>query len=172
MKGIFVLPRQRLPFFGLLLAAVSGILFASAVSWPAGLFFAASIVFLAGAYIFSRGPWMYISVACAFACVHLWQSRESTSFRLAGIVGSGRFVVTASGVVAANPVPYGTTRERFAMQVDRLEMGGAVLEQAGRRDVSRMEKSGYLTADRSGSSTGWSCPGCTVAENPPRTVWF
>ena len=78
---------------------------------------------------------MYISVACAFACVHLWQSRESTSFRLAGIVGSGRFVVTASGVVAANPVPYGTTRERFAMQVDRLEMGGAVLEPAARVSV-------------------------------------
>ena len=132
MKGICVLFRQRLPFFGLLLAAVAGILFASAVSWPAAVFCSASMFFLAAALVFSRGPWIFVSVACAFACVHLWQTRDSTSYRLAGIVGSGRVLVTASGVVDANPVPSGTTRERFAMRVEEMEMGGKILGPSAR----------------------------------------
>ena len=135
MKGIGVLFRQRLPFFGLLIAAVSGIVFASSVSWSPAGFFAASMVFMAGAFIFKRGPWIFVSVACAFACVHLWQTRESTSYRLAGIVGSGRSLVTASGVVTANPVPYGATRERFAMLVDQMEMDGRILSPSARVSV-------------------------------------
>ena len=135
MKGICVLFRQRLPFFGLLIAAVAGILFASSVSWPPAFFCTASVGFLLAAVFLRRGPWIFVSVACAFACVHLWQTRESTSFRLAGIAGSGRSLVTASGVVAANPVPYGATRERFAMQVDRMEMGGKILSPSARVSV-------------------------------------
>jgi len=135
VKGICVLFRQRLPFFGLLIAAVAGILFASSVSWPPAFFCTASVGFLLAAVFLRRGPWIFVSVACAFACVHLWQTRESTSFRLAGIAGSGRSLVTASGVVAANPVPYGATRERFAMQVDRMEMGGKILSPSARVSV-------------------------------------
>jgi len=127
VKGIGVLFRQRLPFFGLLIAAVAGILFASSVSWPPAVFCTASMAFLLAALFLRRGPWIFVSVACAFACVHLWQTRESTSYRLAGIVGSGRALVTASGAVTANPVPYGATRERFAMRVDQMEMGGKIL---------------------------------------------
>ncbi|MEI6492963.1 MAG: ComEC/Rec2 family competence protein [Verrucomicrobiota bacterium] len=135
MKGIFILFRQRLPFFGLLIAAVSGIIFASLVSWPSAVFFTASIVLLTGACIFNRGPWIFVSVACAFACVHLWQTRESTSFRLASLVGAGRLLVTAYGVVAEHPVPYGATRERFSMSVDQMEMGGKVLAPSARVSV-------------------------------------
>ena len=130
MKGICILFRQRLPFFGLLLSAVSGILFASLASWPSAVFCTASLVLLAGAFVFDRGPWIYVSVACAFACVHVWQTRESTSFRLAALAGSGRSLVAASGVVAASPVPYGATRERFSMRVDQMEMGGKALDPA------------------------------------------
>ena len=126
MKGIGILFRQRLPFFGLLIAAVAGILFASSVSWSSAAFFTASMVFLVAALFLRRGPWIFVSVACAFACVHLWQTRESTSNRLERIVGSGRVLVTVSGAVTANPVPYGATRERFAVRVDQMEMGGGI----------------------------------------------
>ena len=138
MKGIRILFRQRLPFFGLLIAAVSGILIASSASWPSPVFLACAMVFLAAAFVFKRGPWIFVSVACAFGCVHLWQTRESTSFRLAGIVGSGRSLVTAFGVVAANPVPYGATRERFTMSVDQMEMGGKILDPSARVSVVKI----------------------------------
>ena len=135
MKGIFVLFRQRLPFFGLLIAAVSGILISSAVDWPPAIFFAGSMGFLLAAIFFRRGPWIFVSVACAFGCVHLWQTRESTSYRLATEVGSGRVLVTASGVVTASPVPYGETRERFAVRVEQMEMGGKLLSPSARVSV-------------------------------------
>lgn len=66
-------------------------------------------------------------MACAFACVHVWQTRESTSHRLAGIVGRGQYLVGASGVVSSDPVSYGASREHFTMKVDKLEWTGKLL---------------------------------------------
>lgn len=127
MTGIFAVFRQRLPFFGLLLAAIAGILAASYSVWPSSVFCAASLVFLFVALLSGRGLWIFVSVACAFACVHLWQTKESTSRRLADAIGNGRYLVTASGVVSSSPAPYGASRERFTMKVDKLEWQGKLL---------------------------------------------
>ncbi|MFZ4779295.1 MAG: ComEC/Rec2 family competence protein, partial [Terrimicrobiaceae bacterium] len=68
-----------------------------------------------------------LSVACAFGCVHVWQTRESTSHRLGGLIGDGRFFVVASGRVISEPTPYGSSKERFILQVERIEMEGKEL---------------------------------------------
>ncbi len=127
MSDIFPFLRQRLPFLGLLLAAISGILFSDLVSWPGAVFCAAAGGFLVAGFLPVRGPWILLSVACAFACVHVWQVRESTSGRLADLVKDGRFLVVAKGVVTSDPAPYGAARERFTMRVERLEMKGDIL---------------------------------------------
>ncbi|MEI8311990.1 MAG: ComEC/Rec2 family competence protein, partial [Verrucomicrobiota bacterium] len=127
MTEIFPFLRQRLPFLGLLLAAIAGILFSEFVSWPSLVFCAAAGVFLAAGFFPVRGPWILLSVAAAFACVHVWQTRESTSQRLASEVNGGRFLVVATGRVSSDPAPYGAARERFTMHVESLEMEGKVL---------------------------------------------
>lgn len=111
----------------MLLAALAGILFADFVSWNSAVFFSLAGVFLVMAFLPVRGPWILFSLACAFACVHLWQTRESSSQRLADLVQSRRLLVVASGVVSADPVPYGSSRERFTLRIERLELEGRVI---------------------------------------------
>ena len=124
MTEIFPFLRQRIPFLGLLLAAISGILLSDFVGWPSGLYCAAFGLFLIAALVRIRGPWILFSVACAFACVHVWQTRESTSQELAALVKDGRFLVVARGSVSSDPVPYGASHERFTMCVETMEFEG------------------------------------------------
>ena len=124
MTGLFSFFRQRLPFFGLLLAGGGGILAADFAGWPSLVFFATSLFFLAGTFLRVGGPWIFLSVACAFACVHIWQTRESPSHRLAELVGTQRLLASATGTVCSDPTPYGTSRDRFLLQIDHLDMGG------------------------------------------------
>jgi len=111
---------------GLLLAAISGILFSGVAGWPSAVFCGAAGIFLIAGFLPVRGPWILLSVAGAFACVQAWQTRESTSRRLADLVRDGRFLVVAEGRVASDPVPCGTGRERFTLSVERLELEGNV----------------------------------------------
>ena len=130
MKGIFLLPRQRLPFFGLLLAALAGILLASSLHWSSLVYFTGTLVFLLPALLLNRGPWIFCSVACGFACVHVWQTGESTSERLAKFVGSDPVLATVTGFVSSGPVAFGPTRERFTLQADQVEIKGIRLNPA------------------------------------------
>lgn len=127
MTGIFPFLRQRLPFLGLLLAAIAGILFSDFADWPSGVFFGLSALFLLLALFRARGQWIFLSVACAFACVHVWQTRESTSQALAALVKDGRFLVVARGSVSSDPAPYGAAHVRFTMRVETLEIEGKAL---------------------------------------------
>lgn len=132
MKGGFPIFRQRLPFLGLLLAAIAGVLFAGCANWPSTVFCFAAALFLVAGLLPVRGPWMLLSVAAAFACVHVWQTRESGSWRLAALLHGGRHLVAASGQVVSPPAPYGAARERFTLQVETMEMGGRLLRPAAR----------------------------------------
>lgn len=120
--------KQRLPFLGLLLAALTGILLAAAVTWPSGIFLALCGIFLVAGVLPLRGPWILASVACAFACVQVWQTRESSSESLARILGNRTLLVEARGRVISDPAPSGTTRERFTMQIASLERGGRIMK--------------------------------------------
>jgi ComEC/Rec2-related protein len=124
---IFPFVRQRLPFLGLLLAAIAGILLSDFVAWPSMAFCAAAALFLVVSLVRVRGSWIFFSVACAFACVHVWQTRESASQRLAGLVKDGRFLVVAGGRVSSEPAPYGASHERFTMRVETLGFEGREL---------------------------------------------
>jgi hypothetical protein len=119
--------RLRLPFLGLLLAALTGILLAAAVTWPSGIFLALCGIFLVAGVLPLRGPWILASVACAFACVQVWQTRESSSETLARILDSRTLLVEARGRVISDPTPSGTTRERFTMQIANLERDGRIM---------------------------------------------
>ncbi len=119
--------RLRLPFLGLLLAAIAGIMIAGFVNWPSVIFGLASLGLLGCAFSRGRIPWILFSVAFAFASVHIWQTRESTSHKLGGMLRDERISVIAAGRVISNPVPYGRSKERFILHVERMEMEGKEL---------------------------------------------
>lgn len=132
MTAGFSFFHQRLPFLGLLLAALGGILAAGAAPFSSGVFLVVAVVFLVTAFLPIRGPWMHFAVGAAFACVHLWQTRESPSQRLAQIVQDGQFLAVAEGVVVSDPAAYGASRERFTLRVERLEVQGREIQAAFR----------------------------------------
>ncbi|MBE2203656.1 MAG: ComEC/Rec2 family competence protein [Chthoniobacterales bacterium] len=119
--------RQRLPFFGLLLAAVAGILIADFTDWPSLGFLIPAILLAMAGVVLVRGPWIFLSVACAFACVHVWQTRESPSQRLADSVGDEKILAMAKGRVVTDPVPYGAMHERFTLAVEEIGWEGRTL---------------------------------------------
>ncbi len=113
--------KKRLPFAGLLLAAIFGIVFAGWVEWPAWVFAMAAAGFVLLGLLMARGPGILLGVACAFACAQIWQSRESMAQRLSDWVGEGSRVVTLEGLVVSEPVPSGATRIRFTLLAETLE---------------------------------------------------
>ncbi len=118
--------RQRLPFLGLLLAAMAGILageFSAAGS--AGFFGGAAVALVAWIFL-RRSPAIYFAVACGFACAHVWQTRESTAWRLAESVGGGRTLCAATGRIVSDPSPYGKDRVRVVLRAETVEFGGHV----------------------------------------------
>jgi len=116
--------RQRLPFLGLLLAAMAGILASDFSCWPSSVFLAGAAGGLVVWLFIRRGLLLYLTVGCAFACVHVWQTRESPSWRLAERIGGARTLCTASGTIISDPSPFGKERERVTLRMEKLEIGG------------------------------------------------
>lgn len=116
--------RQRLPFLGMLIAAIAGIVVSDFFWWPSWIFLAGAGVSFAGWLLTRRVLWIYAAAGCAFGCVHIWQTRESVSWRLAEMVGSGRVLCTATGAVDSDPAPFGEGRERFTLGVRSMEIDG------------------------------------------------
>jgi len=116
--------RQRLPFLGLLLAAISGIVVSHFSWWPSGIFLAGAGISCAAWSFTRRAMWLYAAAGCAFACAHAWQTRESVSWQLAEMVRSGRMLCTATGAVVSDPTPFGEGRERFTLGVRSMEIDG------------------------------------------------
>ncbi|MEI6035379.1 MAG: ComEC/Rec2 family competence protein [Verrucomicrobiae bacterium] len=117
--------RQRLPFLGLLLAAMAGILGSDLSGTPSSAFLAGAAGGLIAWLFFRRAAFTYLAVGCAFACVQAWQTRESPAWRLAERVGGGRELCSASGTVVSDPVPFGKDRERVTLRMEMLELEGA-----------------------------------------------
>lgn len=116
--------RQRLPFLGLLLAAFAGILVSHFSGWPSWIFLAGSGASCAVWLFTRRALWIHVAVGCAFGCVHTWQTRESVSWRLEEMVGSGNILCTATGAVDSDPAPFGEGRERFTLGVRSMAIDG------------------------------------------------
>lgn len=116
--------RQRLPFLGLLLAAIVGILVSDCSEWPSLFFLAGSGASCAGWLFSRRAFWIFAALGSAFACVHTWQTRESASWQLAGRVGDERILCTVDGFVVSDPASFGGDRERFALGMQTMEIDG------------------------------------------------
>jgi ComEC/Rec2-related protein len=117
--------RQRLPFLGLLLAAMAGILASEFLGCSSAVFLAGAAGSLVVWLFVRRSLSSYFAVACAFACAQAWQTRESPSWSLAERIGGGRVLCTASGTVVSDPVPFGKDRERVTLRMEKLELEGA-----------------------------------------------
>ncbi len=106
----------RLPFGGLLLAAMAGI-FAGAQLPVGSLPFLVAAVLALAWWGIQRGTFpVLLAVAMAFGCVQIWQTRESSGARLAAELGEGRMLKTLEGLVVDDPVPYGAKRFRFLLR--------------------------------------------------------
>jgi len=116
--------QQRLPFAGLLGAAIAGISVAACLPLNASVFLAAC----AGALLFwavsRRTAGILLAVAAAFATAQTWQTRESAAHALAARLGDRRVLATATGVVSEEPAPFGASRVRFTLAVRTLDCGG------------------------------------------------
>lgn len=114
--------RQRLPFAGLLLAAIIGIVVSA--WWPVGswAYLCVALAALGGWGVLRQTVWVLLAVAGGFGAVHLWQTVESPASDLADRLGRERVVAIAEGVVMEEPVAFGTSRVRFSLRVSDLQI--------------------------------------------------
>lgn len=121
------LSRKRLPFLGLLIAASAGVLCAAFVAFPSWIFLA---IAAGSAAVAIRRPGslpVLILVGAAFGCVQVWQTRESSSFRLLELTGKTPVLVTVRGSVETTPQPYGNEKVRFTVRLESLDAGAGMV---------------------------------------------
>ncbi|MDX2081197.1 MAG: ComEC/Rec2 family competence protein [Terrimicrobiaceae bacterium] len=115
---------MRLPFGGLFLAASTGIVAAhylGAGAWIWVCFAAAAL----GLWSVTRRTAPALAmVAAAFAAVHVWQTRESSSARLSKELASSVAEAVVRGHVLEKPSS--GARVRFVLRVERLEVDGRI----------------------------------------------
>ena len=116
--------QQRLPFVGLLGAAIAGVAVASCLPLVSTVFLVACLGALLLWSARRRTAWILIAVAAAFATAQAWQTRESASHALASRLGGKPVLATAVGVVSDEPAPFGLARVRFTLAVRSLDFGG------------------------------------------------
>lgn len=116
--------RQRLPFGALMVAAMAGIVVSSGWTGGAWLFVCLALVFLTVWILRRETPWVLLAVFAAFGAAYQWRTNESPAAELALEPGAQRIAAVVEGVVAVEPVPVGTQRTRFLLDVSRLAAGG------------------------------------------------
>lgn len=118
--------RQRLPFVGLLGAAVVGIVSAGitpmgSVYWIGG--FALAMAW----WLYTRqARWLYMAVALGFGAVQIWQGKESPSAELAASISEQEPLITALGLVKGDPVTNDQKKTRFTLAMESLEIDGRI----------------------------------------------
>jgi len=121
---------QRLPFAGLLLAAIGGILASdlldSAPIISLGILLCGAIFFL---FLRDSGATLAI-VFAAFALVHSWNWQEAPSRLLGDLLASRPDEVEVRGVIAGLPSKSSTGSVRFPLKVERIadSAGGEITE--------------------------------------------
>ena len=115
---------QRLPFAGLLACSLIGILLAA---WTpaASSAFVGGIALALTVWIFRRQEaWIYLAAICAFATLHIWQTRESPAQRLADRVGGENLITTVRGHAIGHSNSREGGKSRFLLEVEELEWDG------------------------------------------------
>jgi len=112
---------QRLPFAGLLGAAVLGIFLGEGISVEAQGFAGGFAAAMAAWILRRKAAWIYLAAVMAFAALHIWQTRESPAQRLAAMVGDQRITATITGRAIGHSNSSEGTRSRFLVEVDEIQ---------------------------------------------------
>jgi competence protein ComEC len=115
--------RQRLPFLHLLIFAITGILLGRFAPVPSsvwlGLAAVSAVLFL------SRRTGLFLLGISVFACLQIWQSRDSPAAQLARWIGTRALPVEAEGAVASEPRIFESGAASFDLRLTRLTVAGA-----------------------------------------------
>ncbi len=155
-------PRLRIPFAGLFVAAIAGVLLGRGLAAPWGFFFAAFAVCAAAS---CRERWrhaVWAAVALAFATLATWQGRDSPGDALARRLNDSWQVVVAEMTVLDEPrSAVNPERWRFDARLDSIEIAG-----------QRVRTSAPLTVDWRGPAPRYGdrirAPGSARNLPPPR----
>jgi len=128
----FVSPlRQRFPFGGVLLAAVFGILAASALGpgFPLAVLLAVAILFLAALRF--PGSLFLGFAAVAFSLLQIWQWNEAPARKMALWMEGNPALFHVTGVVTGEPRPSSGGSFTFPLRLEKLKKEEAEEEEAG-----------------------------------------
>jgi len=117
--------RQRLPFFYLLVFAISGILLGRYLPFPSYIWLAAALI-SAVAFLRWRGALFLVGLS-TFACFQLWQSRESPAALLFDWLGARSVTAEGYGIVASEPRSFESDTVSFELYLQSLKVNGKVL---------------------------------------------
>ncbi|MFM8981865.1 MAG: ComEC/Rec2 family competence protein [Spartobacteria bacterium] len=128
--------QQRLPFAGLLGAAITGILLANFLPVDSTASLAGCGFFLLVWLIHRRAVWVYLAAGFAFAALQIWQTRESPAWMFAESLGGEKTVASVRGRVVGLSDGKPGAKARFLLEVEELEIHGQILRPACRIFVS------------------------------------
>jgi len=119
--------QQRLPFAGLLGAAIAGILGGNFLPIDSTACLAGFGFFLLFWLLQRRAVWIYLGAGFAFAALQIWQTRESPAWELAESLDGEKTVATARGRVVGHSDGKPGAKTRFLLEVEELEILGQIL---------------------------------------------
>jgi ComEC/Rec2-related protein len=119
--------RQRLPFVGLLGAAVVGIVSAGLMPIESGYWVGAFGLLMVWWLINRQARWVYLAVALGFGALQIWQGKEAPSAELAASISAQEPLTTAVGLVKGDPVTNDQKKTRFTLALESLEIDGRVM---------------------------------------------
>ncbi len=117
--------RRRIPFLGIFLSAMAGILFSAHSTIGVPVFLSGALAGLAVWLAYRREIAVYVTVAMVFAAVQALQTRASVSMRFCELVGAESCVGWLRGHVIDDPQPAGTGGSRFVVRAQAIEIGGS-----------------------------------------------
>lgn len=124
--------QQRLPFAGLLLSSIAGILLASFAPLGAAPCLAGFGISLLVWLLHRRVVWIYLAAGFAFAALHIWQTRNSPAQWLADQLEGGPSVATVQGRIVSHPDGNPGAKSRLLVEVEELNLHGQILRPACR----------------------------------------
>jgi ComEC/Rec2-related protein len=124
--------QQRLPFAGLLLSSIAGILLASFAPLDAAPCLVGFGISLLVWLLHRRVVWIYLAVGFAFAAIHLWQTRDSPAEWLAEQLEGGPSVASVQGRIVSHPDGKPGAKSRLLVEVEELNLHGQIIRPACR----------------------------------------
>jgi competence protein ComEC len=117
--------RRRIPFLGIFLSAVMGILVSHHLPFAVEIFLSASIIALGGWVILRRAGVLFAAIALAFAAAYAMQTRDSPAMRFAEFIGPDGRNASMEGQVVGVPQVEISGKSRFEVQVREVKSNRA-----------------------------------------------